>query len=155
MQRPHRSSHAWWPAIALLAVGTAGVAAAWTLLALMLHRQCAWMALVAAVDAIFLLRFARIRPGALAAALAVAATALAIALANWWIAAAQLAASVGMPPWEGILRTGARHAWIVADLANGPAQLAWSAFALLVAMLGAGLGIGNGARPPASPSGGA
>lgn len=129
------STQRWLPALALLGLGTAGVAAGWTLLAVALHRQCAWMALLAAFDAVFLLRYARVPAGAVRAMLAVAATALAIALANWWITAAQLAAAVGLLPWEGIWRTGGRHAWIVAELANGPMSIALYLLALFTAAI--------------------
>lgn len=125
--------HRWLLGLLLLSLGSAGIAAAWVLLALSMNRQCSWMAVVAALDAAFLLRYVRYRPGMVRALLALAGTALAIALANWWIAASQTGASVGMPPWEAIARMGWMHAWILSDLANGPISLVTYAAALLTA----------------------
>ena len=48
-----------WLAPALLALGSLGCAAAWILIALSTGRLCAWMALLAALDAAVLLRLAR------------------------------------------------------------------------------------------------
>lgn len=123
------------PAIALLLLASAGIAAAWALLALVSGRQCSWMALVAALDAVVILRMTRVRPGALRACTAMAATALAIVLANWWIAAGQIGRGLGLLPWDSSLRLGADYAWTLATLANRPAELAWLAAGLLLAAI--------------------
>lgn len=123
--------------LVLLLLGSAGAAAFWTLLALSWDRQLGWMAVVAAVDVALLLRLARVARGALRGALALAATALAIALANWWIAGAQIGRMFGMLPWEAIPRTGLHYAWTLSGMANGPVELAWYAVALVVAALAA------------------
>ena len=120
-------------ALGLLLLASAGTAAAWALVALALDRQCGWMAIVAAVDAAWLLRLARTPKGAPRAVLAVAGTALAIVLANWWIAGAQIGQMVGLLPWESILRLGWSYAWTLSSLANGAAELAWYAVALALA----------------------
>jgi hypothetical protein len=120
-------------ALGLLLLASAGTAAAWALVALAMDRQCGWMAVVAAVDAAWLLRLARSPRGASRALLAVAGTALAIVLANWWIAGAQIGQMVGLLPWESILRLGWSYAWTLSSLANGGAELAWYVAALALA----------------------
>lgn len=119
--------------LGLLLLGCAGAAAAWALLAVALDRQCAWMAAVAAIDAVLLLRFSRAPAGTTRAALAVAGTLLAIVLANWWIAGAQIGEMVGLLPWQSIPRLGWSYAWTLVSLANHAADLAWYVLALVIA----------------------
>jgi hypothetical protein len=126
-----------WIAPALLLVGSSGFAAAWILVAFARDRQCSWMAVLAAVDAVVLLRIARMRSGVPRMALAVGATAVTIALANWGIAAAQIGRSVGLPPWESMLKLGPFHAWVLVNLANPPVDLLWLAASLVVAAVAA------------------
>ena len=98
-------------------------------------RQCSWMALLAALDAVFLLRMGRVPPGATRSLLAVAATALTIVLANWGIAAAQIGRAMGLLPWESIGKLGPFYAWTLANLANPPVELLWLAASLVLAAL--------------------
>jgi hypothetical protein len=93
------------------------------------------MALVAAADAIVVLRLLRVRPGMVRAGTAWAATALSVALANWWIAAGQIGRSLGLMPWDSSLRLGPDYAWTLASLANHPGDFAWIAAALLLAAI--------------------
>lgn len=120
-------------ALGLLLLAGAGTAAAWALLALAVDEHCAWMAVVAAVDAAWLLRLGRAPRGAMRALLAVAGTALAIVLANWWIAGGQIGLMIGLAPWESIPRLGWSYAWTLSSLANGGAELSWYAIALVMA----------------------
>lgn len=120
-------------ALALLLLGSAGVAAAWALVALSLERQAAWMAVVAAIDAALLLRLARMPRGAGRAALAFAGTLVAIALANWWIAGAEIGRQVGLLPWYSIPRMGLDHLWTLLTLANQGTELVWYGVALVIA----------------------
>ena len=115
----------------LVALGSCGFAAAWILLAFARDRQCSWMAVFAAIDAVLLLRLARMPAGWLR----VAATALSIVLANWGIAAAQVGKAMGLLPWESALKLGPQYAWTLAGLANQPGDLAWLAAALLLAAI--------------------
>jgi hypothetical protein len=124
-------------AIGLLLLASAGIAAGWTLLALVSGRQCSWMALAAAADAAIVLRLLRVRPGAARAGAAVVATGLAIVLANWWIAAGQVGRNLGLLPWDSSLRLGPDYAWTLATLANRPADLALLAAALAGAAIAA------------------
>ena len=122
-------------AVLLLVAGCLGFAAAWVLVAFARDRQCSWMALLAALDAVFLLRMGRVPPGATRSLLAVAATALTIVLANWGIAAAQLGRAMGLLPWESIGKLGPVYAWTLANLANPPVELLWLAASLVLAAL--------------------
>lgn len=126
-----RRSH--WFAPALLTVGSFGFAAAWVLVAFARDRQCSWMAILAALDAVFLLRMAKMPSGWPRAALAVAATAFTIALANWGIVAAQIGRSMGLLPWESLTKLGPFYAWTLANLANPPPDLFWLATSLVLA----------------------
>ncbi|MDH5822141.1 hypothetical protein QFW77_03945 [Luteimonas sp. RD2P54] len=122
-----------WFATVLLVLGSAGCAALWIMLAAATARQSSWMAVVAALDAALLLRMARVSPGAARALWGVLATAAAIVLANWFIAAAQLGRMFGLLPWDSALKLGAGHAWNLAQLANDPVELAWLGAGLAVA----------------------
>ncbi|WP_143703867.1 MULTISPECIES: hypothetical protein [Luteimonas] len=120
-------------AIALLLLGSAGIAAAWVLLADARDSQVSWMAVIAALDAAWLLRLARVHPGPLRAAIGTAATALAIVLAGFGIVAAQLARPMGMLPWESVLKLGPHHAWTLASMANSATDIAWLCAGLVIA----------------------
>jgi len=123
------------PAFALL--GSFGFAAAWVLLAFARSAQCSWMAVFAALDAVLLLRLARMPSGWTRSALAVATTALAIALANWGIAATQIGKVMGLLPWESLAKLGPSYAWTLVSLANKPADIAWLLAALVLAAIAA------------------
>ncbi len=133
-------------ALLLLLCGSLGFAAAWVLAMRALDTHAAWLAPLAALDAVLMLRLGRARPGVANAALALAATAASILLANWGIAATEIGRSLGLLPWESALRLGPAYAWELIRLANGPAQLGWYALALVVAVFG-GL---SGRRPAPS-----
>lgn len=122
-------------ALALLAFGSLGFAAAWVLLAAAVDRPCSWMAVAAALDAALLLRFARFPRGATRAALAVLATAAVIALACWGIVAARIGAPLGLMPWESALRLGAEFGWLLVRLGIDAVDLAWFAAGLVVAAI--------------------
>ena len=124
-----------WLAPALLSIGSLGFAAAWVLLAFARDRQCSWMALLAACDAAVLVRLGRMAPGWRRAGLAVASTAVTIALANWGIAAAQMGRVMGLLPWESMVRLGPSLAWTLASLANPPVDLLWLWAALVLAVV--------------------
>lgn len=124
-----------WFALPLLALGMLGFACAWVLAALALERQCAWLAPLAALDMVLLLGLSRWPAGASRAGWAFAATALAIVLANFGIAAGELGQSFGLRPWESALMLGANHAWTLLEMANSPLDLAFYASGLLVALV--------------------
>ncbi len=134
MPTPPRNARFAW---LLLALGTAGGAAAWILVALALDRQCSWMAVVAALDAAVMLRLGGHRPGRLRATLAVFATVVTIVLANWGIAAGQLGTGMGMLPWESALKLGGAHALTLTQLANHASDVVWLWVSLAVAAIAA------------------
>ena len=124
-------------AFLLLPLGVAGFAAAWILLAAATGRQSSWMALLAALDAAFLLRIGGLPPGPRRAAWAVSATAATIVLANWGIVAAGIGRLVGLGPVESALKLGTGLAWTVVQLVNGPLDVALLLLSLGVAAIAA------------------
>ena len=122
-----------WLAPALLAIGIAGCAAAWILVATGTGDQSSWMAIVAGLDAGLLLRFS----GAARTILALGATALTIAVSNWGIAATQLGRSIGVLPWISATKLGPEHAWTVLALVNTPMDWTLLAIGLVAAVLAA------------------
>ena len=98
-----------WLAPALLAIGIAGCAAAWILVA----------------------------TGTARTILALGATALTIALSNWGIAATQLGRSIGVLPWISATKLGPEHAWTVLALVNTPMDWTLLAIGLVAAVLAA------------------
>ncbi|MFN3843245.1 MAG: hypothetical protein ACK4RW_08255 [Rehaibacterium terrae] len=123
-----------WPlaTVATLA-GILGIAAIWTGVAVVSGKPVGWMALVAAVDAVLLLRLAGTRPGWPRAGVAVAATAATVVLANWFIVATQLGLAMGLRPLPSALRLGPDLAWYLAVLANGGLDVAAILAALALA----------------------
>ncbi len=135
----HTSAARPFPALALglLLVVSLGFAAGWCLLAAALQSQVAWMAPLAALDAVVMLRLGRMRAGWQRPVWAVVATLATILLANWAIAALEIGRSMGLLPWESALRLGPAYAWELLRLANGPDELAWYAASVAVAAVGA------------------
>lgn len=133
---PSRSDSAprrpWW---ALLLASTCALAALlWMILALQTGRQCSWMAVVVALDAAVVLRLCARPRGSRRALTAALATGAAILFANWGIVALHLGAAFGLNPWSAASKLGLHHAHTLASLANGPADHAWLAVALVVAV---------------------
>ena len=126
-----------WLAPALLAIGIAGCAAAWILVATGTGDQSSWMAIVAGLDAGLLLRFSGVGRGAARTILALGATALTIAVSNWGIAATQLGRSIGVLPWISATKLGPEHAWTVLALVNTPMDWTLLAIGLVAAVLAA------------------
>src|SRR5689334_17744446 len=89
---PHPSMEAAspWAGAALALIGSTGVAAAWVAAAMLTNMQCGWMAVVAALDAAWLLRLGRAPRGLVRMAIGVVATLLAVGLAQWGIVSAHL-----------------------------------------------------------------
>jgi hypothetical protein len=133
---PVTRSFPWWTG-ALLVLGSCGLAAAWIAIAMLTGCQCAWMALFAALDAAWLLRLAGAPPGNGRMLAGIGATAVAIALANWGIAAAQLSGPMGLDFLDSATRLGSSLAWTLSTLANGGAGLAWLLAGLLLAAIAA------------------
>ncbi|GAB6196739.1 hypothetical protein [Lysobacter xanthus] len=125
-----------WLAWLLLPLVVAGFAALWTLAALYSERQCSFLAVVGAVDVLWVLGLARrLRPGPRAAVATVSTLVLA-ALANWAIIAIHVGVPLGNGPAEAMGKLGAHHAWTLAGIANDWRDGVWLAIALAVAAFG-------------------
>ncbi|MDR1075293.1 MAG: hypothetical protein LBL59_03035 [Xanthomonadaceae bacterium] len=120
-----------WPLLLLL--GCIAVAFMWLVMALTISRQAGWMAILAAVDAAWILRFCSMPRGKLRIAMAILGTMLVIVVTNWSIAAVQIGGQFGLYPWEALLRMGPGFAWNLSMLANTPLDLFWQALALVIA----------------------
>jgi hypothetical protein len=131
----HSTPHARVLAPLLITVlGICGMSAIWALLALIVDRQCAWVAALTAADIALLLRLARAAPGLPRAATAVVATLATILLANWVIAATQIGGPMGLTLIDSVQRLGTDHAQTLFGLANQPGELAWYAIAVIIAL---------------------
>ena len=124
-------------ALVLVALGSAGVAAAWIAAAMLTGSQCSWMAVVAALDAAWLLRLAGATPGTGRMLAGVLSTLAAIALAHWGIVSAHLAGMMGLGFVDTALRLGPSLAWTLSTLANSTIDLALLVLGVLVAAFAA------------------
>ena len=122
-----------WSVWLLLPLVVAGFAALWTLAALYAERQCSFMAVVGAVDVLWVIGLAtRLRPLA-RSAVALVATAVLVLLANWSIIAVHVGVPLGSGPLDAMRRLGMHHAMTMAGLANDWRDGVWIVFALAVA----------------------
>lgn len=117
----------------LLALGTFGFAAFWTLAAVSLDRQLAWLAVLGALDIAWMLRLGGWRPGWGRAVLGLAATALIVLVANWGIVAGQLGGPFGLDLATSAAKLGPHLFWTLFNLANTGPELAWIGLGLVVA----------------------
>jgi len=115
-----RSGLAWAFRVACLLGACAGFAAIWVILASATQHQHSWMALLGALDVVWVMRLVGWPAGPRRGWVAMVATAVIAAAANWWIIALQLGYSMGFSPLDAALRLGPHHAWTLAQLANGP-----------------------------------
>lgn len=127
---PYRASWLTW---ALLPLAVVGFVALWLLASLYSGRQCSWMAVVGAIDVLWVLGFLRRRGARARAGIALACTGLMIVLVNWLLAATYSGSQVGMSPWEAALRLGPDHARTLAGIANDWRDAVWLGVALAVA----------------------
>ncbi|MDV3469524.1 hypothetical protein RZA67_12440 [Stenotrophomonas sp. C3(2023)] len=112
-----------WPL--MLALGAVTALLAWVFLALLTGRQLGWMAVLVALELLFMLRLGTLRGGPLRVVLVSAGTVLITLLAWWSIASAWLGGSMGLAPWESALRMGPHLAWTLVSLANSPMDWIW------------------------------
>ena len=124
-----RSTLAW----LLLPLVILGFAALWTLAALYSGRQCSFMAVVGAVDVLWVLGLAPRLPAMARSVVATLSTAVLVLLANWSIIGIQVGAPLGNGPLESMGKLGMHHAWTMAGLANDWRDTVWIALALAVA----------------------
>ena len=124
-----------WFALALLALGMSGFAAAWMLVALGFDRLLPWLAPLAAADMVLLMAAAQWPAGYSRAVVAMLATVATIALALFGIVAGQVGMGMGMGPWESALKLGPSYAWELARLATSAGDLAWYGSGMAVAVV--------------------
>jgi hypothetical protein len=105
---------------------------AWMVLALMTGRQVGWMAVLTALELVFMLRMGTLGPGRLRSVLVVLGTLLVAAVANWAIASAWMGGSIGLGLWDASLRMGPHLAWTLVTLANGTMEWLWLALGVAV-----------------------
>ncbi|MFT3761036.1 MAG: hypothetical protein QM761_00185 [Pseudoxanthomonas sp.] len=103
------------------------------LLALRGGEPCSWMAVVAAADAAVLLRLGGMRPGWKRMALALLATAVVVALANWSIVALQVGFPLGLDAWGALTKLGFDLARTLLGLALDSRDYVWLAAGLAAA----------------------
>lgn len=130
-----RSGLAWVFRVVCLLGACAGFAAIWVILASATERQHSWMALLGALDVVWVMRLVGWPAGPRRGWVAMVATALIAAAANWWIIALQLGYPMGFSPLESALRLGPHHAWTLAQLANGPLDALLIVAALVLAAI--------------------
>ena len=82
-----RSSRQWLLPLLALAIGILGMTAAWLALSMALRSPCGWLAPVAALDMVLMLKLSAAPAGRMRAALAVLGTAAALLASYWMIAA--------------------------------------------------------------------
>ncbi|WP_165924817.1 hypothetical protein [Lysobacter sp. N42] len=117
----------------LVPLAVAGFTALWLLAAFYSGRQCSWMAVVGAVDILWVMGMARPAPPARRAVAATTATLLMILATHWILAATYSGTQVGLSPWDASLRLGLEHALTLAALANDWRDAVWLLLALAVA----------------------
>lgn len=131
---PPKSALSWSLSWTLLLLGTFGFAAVWLLLSLYSGRQNSWMAVIGAIDLAWMLRLGGWSPGRRRALLGVLGTLTIVALYSWSIASTQIGLSLGVGILDSLFKLGPHHAWLLIQLANGPADWAWLVLGLVVAL---------------------
>jgi hypothetical protein len=104
----------------LLALGVLAFDGAWLDLATTLDSRAAWMALIAALNAVAWLQITHTRHGALRALAAVLMTLVSIALGEWLVAALPIAQAMGQFPLETAHKMGPDFGWMLILLGNTP-----------------------------------
>jgi hypothetical protein len=130
---PSRPGLPWLLPLAALSIGILGITAVWLALSWTLQGPVGWLAPVAALDMVLMLRLAGAPPGRRRAALAALGTAVAITLSYWMIAATQMGWLLGLSPLESAQRLGPVLAGELIRHATSTWDLAWAALALLIA----------------------
>lgn len=120
-------------ALAACAVAVFGVAAIWAGASVLLHGGAAWFAIVAALDAVLLLRLANWPRGARGAAVTMTVTLLTILVAQYFVATARIGVVMGLRPFESLPLMSFDLAWLFARNNTGAFEWACYAIALGVA----------------------
>ncbi len=126
-----RTAHWLWPPLLLLGCVTALIA--WILVALASGHQAGWFAVLAALEAAWMLRLGSLASGSLRIVVAMVATVAVIVVANWGIASAQIGTVMGLDAWASAQKMGFGFAWTLTRLATSAFDLLCYAAALVVA----------------------
>lgn len=118
----------------LALLGAFGIAAAWAIAAVVTQHTQAWLAVLAALDVVLLLRLGGFRPGMARAITATVLTALAIVLAQWASVGLRFGSELGFDPVQAVLRLGPVLAWQLGRLGTTGADLLLYLAALLLAI---------------------
>ncbi|WP_372018880.1 hypothetical protein [Pseudoxanthomonas sp. 10H] len=113
---PARSTAWLWPFMLLL--GSATLVVAWSSLTLATGRQHGWVALLAALEAAWMLRLGGMAAGWPRRLLAAGATLAMAAAVQWLAVSGHIGAQMGLAPWEAAPKMGAFYVWTLARLAN-------------------------------------
>jgi hypothetical protein len=132
---PTRAGLAWAFRVACLLGACAGFAAIWVILASATQKQHSWMAMLGALDVVWVMRLVGWPAGPRRGWTAMVATAVIAFVANWWIVAVQLGYAMGYTPIESAARLGPKYAWTLVQLANGPLDALMIAAALVLAAI--------------------
>lgn len=128
-----RTARAWLLPLLALVMGVLGMVALWLAAYLSFRTAFGWLAIVAALDIVLMLRLAAAPAGRLRAALAVAGTAAAIACSYWMMAATQMGLLLGLTPLESSQRLGPVLAGELVRHGTSGWDIAWAALALALA----------------------
>lgn len=93
-------------------VAVLGVAAVWAGASVLLRGFAAWFAIVAALDAVLLLRLANWPRGASRTALAVGVTVATVLVAQYFVATAHIGVVMGLRPFESLPLMSGELAWL-------------------------------------------
>lgn len=121
--------------LAACAVAVFGIAALWAGASVLLGSSAAWFAIVAALDAVLLLRLANWPRGARGAAVTVAVTLLTIGVAQYFVATAKIGVVMGLRPFESLPLMSFDLAWLYAQNNTGAFEWGCYVVALVVAWL--------------------
>lgn len=127
------SSRQWLLPLLALAIGILGMTAAWLALSMALRSPCGWLAPLAALDMVLMLKLSAAPPGKRRATLAVLGTAAAIFTSYWMIAATQMANLLGLTPLESAQRLGPVLAGELTRHATSGWDIGFAALALVLA----------------------
>ena len=119
-------------ALLACAVAVLGVAAMWAGVGVLLHASVPWMAILAALDAVLLLRLADWPRSNARAALATGVTLATIALAQYFVATAQIGVVMGLRPFESLPLMSGELAWLYAQHNHGAVE--WACYAIAVVL---------------------
>lgn len=128
-----RPARAPWLPWMLVPLAAAGFTALWVLAALYSGSQCSWMAVLGALDILWVLGLGRSMTPLRRALIATGTTLAMILLVNWIVAAAHAGGQVGLSPWEASMRLGLSHAHTLTGLANAWQDGVWLGLALALA----------------------